>query len=67
MGRNGGSAQVETTEATIDERTLEAELGDETLAAVDSLSGLEAPVDDAEPWQRLGDILSRITGLVERD
>ena len=60
MGRNGGLAQMETTEAIIDEWTLDAEKDDETVAAADCLAGLDASLDDAEPWQRLGDILGRI-------
>jgi len=51
---------METTEAIIDEWTLDAEKDDETVAAADCLAGLDASLDDAEPWQRLGDILGRI-------
>jgi hypothetical protein len=58
---------METTEAIIDEWTLEAELGDETVAAVDFGAGPEESLDDVDPWQRLGDVLVRITGSVEVD
>ena len=65
--RNDGSAQMETTEAIIDEWTMEADHDDETVAAAELSAGLDAPLDDAEPWQRLGDILGRIIGIVEME
>jgi hypothetical protein len=58
---------METTEAIIDEWTLEAELGDETVATVDFGAGPQGSLDDVESWQRIGDILGRITGIVEVD
>lgn len=67
MERNNGSARMESTEAIIDEWTMEAGQDEETTAAVDFLAGREAHVEDVEPWQRLGDILGRIIGMVEVD
>ena len=62
--RNDGSAQMETTEAIIDEWMMEADHDDETVAAAKLSASLDASLDDTEPWQRLGDILGRITGVV---
>lgn len=65
--RNDGSAQMETTEAIIDEWAMEADHGDESVTAAELSASLDAPLDDAEPWQRLGDILGRITGIVDME
>lgn len=67
MERNGDSARVDTTETIIDEWAMDTEQDDEMVAAADVLAGLEASLEDAEPWQRLGDILGRITGIVDLD
>ncbi len=65
--RNDGSAQMEATEAIIDEWAMEPDHDDESVTAAQLSAGLDAPLDDTEPWQRLGDILGRITGIVDME
>lgn len=46
---------------------MDDELFDEAFDAEAMLAGIEASLDDAEPWQRLGEVLGRITGEIEAD
>ena len=45
---------------------IDAELFDETVDS-QALAGIETDLEDVEPWQRLGDVLGRITGEVDTD
>ncbi len=45
---------------------IDAELFDETFDT-QLLAGLETDLEDVEPWQRLGDVLGRITGEADTD
>ena len=58
---------METTEAIIDEWTMDTDHDDELGIGSDILAGIETDCDDAEPWQRLGDVLERITVSLEID
>jgi hypothetical protein len=45
---------------------IDAELFDEVFDA-QALAGIETDLEDVEPWQRLGDLLGRLTGEVDTD
>ena len=45
---------------------IDAELFDEAFDT-QALAGIETDLEDVEPWQRLGDVLGRITGEVDTD
>ena len=45
---------------------IDAELFDET-ADTRALAGIETDFEDVEPWQRLADLLGRITGEADTD
>jgi hypothetical protein len=50
-----------------DELEMDTELFDEQDDTLAVLAGLETTVEDVEPWQRLGDVLGRVTGEVDID
>ena len=43
---------------------IDAELFEETSES-QALAAIETDLEDVEPWQRLGDVLGRLTGEVE--
>ena len=45
---------------------IAAELFDETFDT-QALAGIETDLEDVEPWQRLADVLGRITGEADTD
>ncbi len=45
---------------------IDAELFEEPFDG-EALAGIDAALDDVEPWQRLGDVLGRLTGEAETD
>jgi hypothetical protein len=65
MVRRG--AVLEAAPETGCELEIDAELFDEPFDALALLASIEASLDDVEPWQRLSDVLGRITGEAETD
>ena len=60
--------RLDRDDGTIDgEIEMDGELFDEPIEALAKLAGLEASLDDLEPWQRLGDVLGQITGEAATD
>ncbi len=57
--RNPAQRTVKESEWEID-----AEIFDEPLDC-EALAAIETSLEDDEPWQRLGDVLGRITGEAE--
>ena len=46
---------------------IDADVFDDGFDAEALLASIEASLDDAEPWRRLGEVLGRITGELEPD
>ena len=62
-----GARGVPALAARDDELEMDAELFDEPCDTLAVLAGLETTVEDVEPWQRLGDVLGRVTGELDTD
>jgi hypothetical protein len=57
---HGQQAMIES------EWEIDPDLFDEAYDG-DAFAGIDTDLDDVEPWQRLGDVLGRLTGEAETD
>jgi len=66
MARDDEAAVLEKL-GPADGLEMDVELFDEAFDAEALLASIEATLEDAEPWQRLSEILGRITGEIDDD